>query len=60
MGLTSGFPERQRYEFVARLIVSLTVLVSGLWVICSGTYPDATVKWAFGAVGIVVGYWLRE
>jgi hypothetical protein len=55
----SGFTDRQRYEFVARLIVSVVVLIAGLWVICTGAYPDATTKWAFGAVGLVVGYWLR-
>lgn len=60
MGLTSGFPERQRYEFVARLIVSLAVLLPLLWVICRGTYTDSTVKWASGVVCIVVGHWLRR
>lgn len=44
---------------MVRAFVSLAILVSGLYVILSGRYPDATVKWAYGMVGLVVGYWLR-
>jgi len=44
---------------IARIFVSLVCLLSALWVILSGIYPDATLKWAFGVVGLIVGYWLR-
>ncbi len=40
-------------------LVSLVVLVVALFVITKDGYPDATVKWAYGAIGIVMGYWLR-
>ena len=28
-------------------------------VILFGNYPDDYTKWAFGMVGVVVGYWLK-
>lgn len=40
-------------------LVTVTALVSSLWIILSGSYPDAHLKWAFGVVGVVIGYWLR-
>jgi hypothetical protein len=53
------FTPRDRWIFVARAIVSALMLTAGLFVILSGNYPDATTKWAYGMVGLVVGYWLR-
>jgi hypothetical protein len=54
------FTDRQKWEFIARAIVSIVVLVASIIIIFSGdTYSDATTKWAFGSAGIVVGYWLR-
>jgi uncharacterized membrane protein len=53
------FSPRERWIFVARAAVSAVVLITSLYVILSGRYPDATTKWAFGMVGLVVGYWLR-
>jgi hypothetical protein len=53
------FTERERWEFGARVVVSLLILFAGLFVIFWGSYPDAIIKWAIGTVGIVVGYWLR-
>src|SRR5580700_10535512 len=53
------FSSKERWNFVARVIISTIALGSGLYVILVGTYPDATIKWAFGIVGLVIGYWLR-
>lgn len=53
------FSAKQRWTFVVRALVSLAALASGLFIILSGAYSDATVKWAFGIVGVVLGYWLR-
>jgi len=40
--------------------VTLAVLASALYVILSGGYQESEQKWAFGAVGTVVGFWLRK
>ena len=40
-------------------VVTVAVLASALWVILSGDYDEASAKWAFGAVGLVVGFWLK-
>lgn len=50
--------EERRIELVARLVVSIAVLGAALYVILSDRFPDAQSKWAFGAVGTVLGYWL--
>jgi hypothetical protein len=53
------FTSKERWMFVARVSVSVILLGSSLAVILSNKYPDATMKWAFGIAGIVIGYWLR-
>lgn len=45
--------------FVVRTLVTLALLVGGLWVLLRNSYPDGTIKWAMGAVGLGAGYWLR-
>jgi hypothetical protein len=42
-----------------RIGISATVLIVALYVILSKEFPDDYNKWAFGMVGLVVGYWLR-
>ena len=55
----------QQFGFVARFklimqgLVSVAVLSAALYVILSGSYPGSHDKWAFGIIGVVVGYWLR-
>jgi hypothetical protein len=41
--------------------VILTIAVSGtaLYVILKGQYSEGAAKWAYGAIGTVLGYWLR-
>lgn len=41
------------------MIVTLLVLVCALWVILSKQYDSEQQKWAFGVIGIVLGYWLK-
>jgi hypothetical protein len=53
------FTGRERWHFAARAVVSAVVIVACLLVILKGNYPDAITKWAFGMMGLVVGYWLR-
>lgn len=42
------------------VLISLVVLASSLYTIMSGTYPDATQKWAYGSVGTILGFWLKK
>ena len=54
------FTEQQRAKFLAQSAVSLIVLAICIYVIvrpkCTS---DGTLKWAFGMIGLVVGYWLK-
>lgn len=42
-----------------RIAISLSVLGVVLYIILSQKFPDDFSKWAFGVVGVIVGYWLR-
>jgi hypothetical protein len=42
-----------------QIVVSLVILAAGLWVMLSGHYAEDATRWAAGAVGTVVGYWLK-
>lgn len=50
------------WETKAKTIMKIGVTVAAL-VICSvlifGNYSEDQAKWAFGTVGIVMGYWLK-
>ena len=49
----------QQHQFMP-IAVTLLILLSALWVILSNsTYDEGTKRWAFGAVGLVAGYWLN-
>jgi hypothetical protein len=41
------------------VLISFVLLFAAVWVILSGRYSDATQKWAFGAAGSILGYWLN-
>jgi hypothetical protein len=53
------FTVRERWKFVIQAVVSVGVLTACLYVVLSNGYPDATKEWAFGLIGVVIGYWLR-
>lgn len=38
--------------------ISLVVLASSLYVILSQEYDAEDKKWAYGAIGLIVSYWL--
>jgi hypothetical protein len=44
--------------FVVRVVLSAIVLAAALYVVLSKRYAATTEKWAFGAIGSVLGYWL--
>ena len=46
-------------KMIMAVIVSLAVLGSALFIILSGNYDGSSEKWAFGAVGTIMGYWLK-
>jgi len=46
-------------NLIIRASISSIVLAVALFVVVLDGYPDATIKWAYGAIGLVLGYWLR-
>ena len=40
-------------------IVTMLLLLASFWIILSNQYDDDVQKWAFGAMGSIVGFWLR-
>jgi len=48
-----------RARLAIRAVVSAVVLIVALFIVLNNGYPDATIKWAYGAIGLVLGYWLR-
>ena len=44
---------------IMMMIVSLVVLGGAMYVILSQKYDSGTQKWAFGAIGSIVGFWLK-
>ncbi|HID32392.1 MAG TPA: hypothetical protein EYP24_03335 [bacterium (Candidatus Stahlbacteria)] len=53
--LTSG-----EVKVLVRIVITFIILGVGLYVILSPRYDDSTRKWAFGMVGAVIGYWLKD
>jgi hypothetical protein len=49
----------KRAKLFVPMIVSIAVLAAALYVILSKQYDDSYTKWAFGVIGVVIGYWLR-
>ena len=47
------------FKMVAALLISMAVLVVALYVIMSKNYALSEKHWVYGAVGTVVGYWLK-
>ena len=46
-------------RLVMQIAISTVVLAAGLWVILSGHYAADAERWAAGAIGTVMGYWLK-
>ncbi|MEJ8858629.1 hypothetical protein WKW79_28930 [Variovorax robiniae] len=41
-------------------LVNLVVLFAALYVVLASVYGDSEQKWAYGAIGTIVGFWLRK
>ena len=48
-----------RARLVIKAAVTGLVLITAVFIILSGSYSEATSRWAAGLVGVVLGYWLR-
>lgn len=53
--LSSGM----NYSLTAQLVISAVLLVAALFVILTKRYPAQDKHWAYGALGTVVGFWLK-
>lgn len=47
-------------RFYMRIFISVVVLGACLYVVLSDRYPSDTAKWAFGTIGLIIGYWLPK
>jgi len=47
-------------EMLMAIVVTLLVATSALYIILSDHYGQDSLKWAYGAIGTVVGYWLKR
>ncbi len=45
-------------KLIAQLAITVILLGAALYVILSKRYPSAIQEWAFGVIGVVLGYWL--
>ena len=55
---TTSFSEESKSREIMQIIISLVVLGASLYIILSKKYDNDVQKWAFGAIGTVIGYWL--
>ncbi|RKX71612.1 hypothetical protein DRP53_00995 [candidate division WOR-3 bacterium] len=42
------------------IIITFIILGVGLYVILAPDFDQSVKKWAFGAVGAIIGYWLKD
>lgn len=47
-------------RFWVKVVIAAGVLAVALYIILSQNYSAASEKWAYGAIGIILGYWLRQ
>lgn len=55
-----GSAEAVSTTSVFTIIVSLIALLSALYVILSRKYPPKVEQWAYGTIGMILGFWLRR
>ena len=42
-----------------QIIITSILLVASLYIILSQRYAESDLKWAYGTVGTIMGYWLK-
>jgi len=52
------FP-RPLAEFAMRAGLTVAVLAAGLYIILSRQFSAESEKWAYGAIGALLGFWLK-
>lgn len=62
-GTSNILPDAGRHGLLRRLImqavISLAVLAACLFIILTRGFDQGAKHWAYGAAGMVVGYWLK-
>jgi hypothetical protein len=46
-------------KWYAQLVFSGAILGVCLYIVVSGKYDEDYAKWAFGMIGVIIGYWLK-
>jgi hypothetical protein len=49
----------QRQRLLLRAGISIIILASASYVLFSGVAAAPEVSWAFGAVGVLIGFWFK-
>ena len=47
------------YALGAQLVISAVLLIAALFVILTKKYPAQDKHWAYGALGTIIGFWLK-
>jgi uncharacterized membrane protein len=45
---------------VMKVLVSVVILIAALFVILSKNYDAKAKHWAYGMVGLIMGFWLKQ
>lgn len=59
MGLSYFMNWEKNKIYFIQVIISLSVLSYGLWLINISPAEDPKVKWLMGLIGVIIGYWLK-
>ncbi len=46
-------------SFAMSAIVTFGIGIAALYIILSDAYGQESLKWAYGAIGTLIGFWLR-
>jgi putative component of membrane protein insertase Oxa1/YidC/SpoIIIJ protein YidD len=51
--------DRRDFPLIYRMCLSSVIVLFCFYVLASSRVPPDYTKWAFGMIGVVVGYWLK-
>jgi hypothetical protein len=57
--MAGGHDWRKNFEAVTRAIFSGVLLVVCLYVTFFGEFPESSIKYATGLMGLILGYYLK-